>query len=181
MLLIRNRLWSELFYCCQHCILLWVFRFFKAKTVSPEAQWLTLIWRVAVYCLAKGSVTLTRENFEDFKILFCRDVVAFLRSREGFVIYLSIYLSIYSSNYLSIYLSINLRGGVSGADLMAAEGAFGTDFYDRSILRPNHRAYYRSGRPVIKIGPKGALGSHKIRSIHSAPSLGQGISIYLSR
>jgi len=41
---------------------------------------------------------------------------------------------------------------------MAAQGAFETDFYDRSILRPKHRAYYRSGRPVIKIGPKGALG-----------------------
>jgi len=49
------------------------------------------------------------------------------------------------------------------------------DFYDRSILRPKHRAYYRSGRPVIKIGPKGALGSHEIRPIHSAPSLGQSI------
>jgi len=48
--------------------------------------------------------------------------------------------------------------GVNGADLMAGQGAFGTDFYDRSILRPKHRAYYRSGRPVIKISPKGALG-----------------------
>jgi len=35
--------------------------------------------------------------------------------------------------------------------------------------------YYRSGRPVIKIGPKGALGSHEIHPIHSAPSLGQSI------
>jgi len=60
-------------------------------------------------------------------------------------------------------------------DLMAAQGAFETDFYDRSILRPNQRAYYRSGRPVIKIGPKAALGSHEIRPIHSAPSLGQSI------
>jgi len=42
-------------------------------------------------------------------------------------------------------------------------------------LRPKHRAYYRCGRPVIKIGPKGALGSHEIRPIHSAPSLGQSI------
>jgi len=58
---------------------------------------------------------------------------------------------------------------------MSAQGAFGTDFYDRSILRPKHRAYYRSGRPVIEIGPKGALGSHEIRPIHSAPSLGQSI------
>jgi len=56
---------------------------------------------------------------------------------------------------------------VNWADLMAAQGAFGTDFYDMSILRPNHRAYYRSGRLVIKIGPNGALGSHEIRPIHS--------------
>jgi len=46
---------------------------------------------------------------------------------------------------------------VNWADLMAAQGAFGTDFYDRSILRSKHRAYYRSGRLVINIGPKGAL------------------------
>jgi len=47
---------------------------------------------------------------------------------------------------------------VNWADLIAAQGAFGTDFYDRSILRLNRRAYYRSGRPI-----------------HSAPSLGQSI------
>jgi len=35
--------------------------------------------------------------------------------------------------------------GVNWADLMAAKGALGTDFYDRSILCPKHRAYYRSG------------------------------------
>jgi len=63
-----------------------------------------------------------------------------------------------------------------GADLMAAQGAFGTEFYDRYILRPKHRAYYCSGRPVIKIGSKGALGSHENRPIHSAPSLGQSIA-----
>jgi len=32
-------------------------------------------------------------------------------------------------------------------------------------------------RPVIKIGPKGALGSHEIHPIHSVPSLGQSIVI----
>jgi len=64
---------------------------------------------------------------------------------------------------------------VDWVDLMAAQGAFGTDFYDRSILRLKHRAYYRSGRLVTKIGPKCALGSHEIRPIHSTPSLGQGI------
>jgi len=63
---------------------------------------------------------------------------------------------------------------------MAAQGAFGTDFYDSSILRPKHSAYYRSGRPVIKIGPKGALGSHEIRPIHSAPRHGQSIVLLLT-
>jgi len=68
--------------------------------------------------------------------------------------------------------------GVNWADLMAAQDAFGADFYDRSIiLHPKHRPYYRSGRPIIKIGPKGALGSHEIRPIHSAPSLGQSIVV----
>jgi len=66
---------------------------------------------------------------------------------------------------------------VNWADLMAAQGAFATDFYDRSILRLKHCAYNRSGRPVIKIGPKGALGSHEIHPIHSAPSLGQSIRL----
>jgi len=67
---------------------------------------------------------------------------------------------------------------VNSADLMAAQGAYGIDFYDRSILRPKHRAFYRSGRPVIKIGPKGALGSQEIRPIHSSPSLGQSIDFF---
>jgi len=52
-------------------------------------------------------------------------------------------------------------------DLMAAQGAFGTDFYNRSILRLKHRAYYRSGRLVIKIGPKCALAA--VRSAQSTP------------
>jgi len=69
------------------------------------------------------------------------------------------------------YTLSEARSGVDWADLMAAQGAFGTDFYDRSILCLKHR----SGRPVIKIGPKCALGSHEIRPIHSTPSLGQGI------
>jgi len=62
--------------------------------------------------------------------------------------------------------------------LQAAQVAFETDFYERSIiiLRPKNRASYRSGRPVIKIGPKGALGSHEICPIHSAQSLGQSIA-----
>jgi len=78
---------------------------------------------------------------------------------------------------LSVYTLSEAWSGVNWADLMAAQGAFGTDFYDKSILRPKHRAYHRSGRPVIKIGPKGALGSHEIRPIHSARSLGQSICL----
>jgi len=65
---------------------------------------------------------------------------------------------------------------VNWADLMAAQGAFGQNFMT-GLLRPKHRAYYR-GRPVIKIGPIGALGSHEIHPIHSAPSLGQTISVF---
>jgi len=74
-----------------------------------------------------------------------------------------------------LYTLSEAWSGVNWVDLVAAQGAFGTDFYDRSTLRPKHRAYYRSGRPAIKIGRKGALGSHEIRPIHSAPSLGQSI------
>jgi len=77
--------------------------------------------------------------------------------------------------HLRVYTLSEAWNGVNWADLMAAQGAFGTDFYDRSLLRPKHRAYYRSGRPVVKICPKGALGSHEIRPIHSAPSLGPSI------
>jgi len=78
-----------------------------------------------------------------------------------------------------VYTLSEAWSGVSWADLMAAQGAFGTNFYDRSILRPKHPVYYRSGRPVIKIGPKGALGSREIPPIHSAPSLGQSIPVVL--
>jgi len=57
-----------------------------------------------------------------------------------------------------------------------SEAWSGMNFNDRSIiLRPKHRAFYRSGRPVIKICPKCVLGSHEIRPIHSTPSLGESI------
>jgi len=58
---------------------------------------------------------------------------------------------------------------------MAAQGTFGTDFYDRSIRTIVGTMLWTEYRPVIKIDPKGALGSHEIRPIHSAPSLGQSI------
>jgi len=58
---------------------------------------------------------------------------------------------------------------------MAAQGAFGTDFYDRSTRTIVGTMLWTEYRPVIKIGPKGAMGSHEIRPIHSAPSLGQSI------
>jgi len=70
--------------------------------------------------------------------------------------------------------------GVNWAYLIAAQGAFGTDFYDKStrtiVGTMLWTEYYR---PVTKIGPKGALRSHEVRPIHSAPSLGQSISVYL--
>jgi len=67
------------------------------------------------------------------------------------------------------------RLGVNWADLMAAQGAFGTDFYDRSTRKIIGTMLWTEFRPFIKLGPKGALDSHEIRPIHSAPSLGQSI------
>jgi len=60
---------------------------------------------------------------------------------------------------------------------MAAQGAFETDFYDRSTRTIVGTMLWTEYRPVIKIGPKGALGNHEIRPIHSAPSLGQSIQV----
>jgi len=56
---------------------------------------------------------------------------------------------------------------VNWADLMAAQGAFGTDFYDRSILRPKHRAYYRSGKPVPK-APRAAMRSAQFNPLQAS-------------
>jgi len=50
-----------------------------------------------------------------------------------------------------------------------------TDFYDRSTRTIVGTMLWTEYRPVIKIGPKDTLGSHEIRPIHSAPSLGQSI------
>jgi len=65
--------------------------------------------------------------------------------------------------------------GVNWADLMADQGAIGTDFDDKSTRTIVGTMLWTEYRPVIKIGPKGALGSREIRPIHSAPSLGQSI------
>jgi len=72
-------------------------------------------------------------------------------------------------------LLYSVQSEVNWADLMAARGAFGTDFYDRSTRTIVGTMLWTEYRPVLKIGPKGALGSHEIRPIHSAPSLGQSI------
>jgi len=67
--------------------------------------------------------------------------------------------------------------GVNWADVMAAQGAFGTDFYDRSTRMIVGTMLWTEYSSVIKIGPKCALGSHEIRPIHSTPSLGQSIVV----
>jgi len=56
---------------------------------------------------------------------------------------------------------------------MTAQGAFGTAFYDRPTRTIVGMMLWTEYRPVIKISPKGALGSHEIHPIHSAPNLGQ--------
>jgi len=79
------------------------------------------------------------------------------------------------SIYVGRYTLSEAWSGVNGADLMAAQGASGTDFYGRSTRTIVGTMLWTEYRPVIKIGPKGALGSHEIHPIHSAPSLGQSI------
>jgi len=56
-----------------------------------------------------------------------------------------------------------------------SEAWSGVNFYDRSTKTIVGTMLWTEYRPVIKIGPKGALGSQEIRPIHSAPSLGQSI------
>jgi len=75
----------------------------------------------------------------------------------------------------ALYTLSEAWSGVNWADLMAAQGACGTDFYDRSTRTIVGTMLWTEYRPVIKICPKGARGSHEIRPIHSAPSLGQSI------
>jgi len=47
----------------------------------------------------------------------------------------------------------------------------------RGLERSELCGYHGCPGRKIKIGAKGALGSHEIRPIHSAPSLGQSITI----
>jgi len=84
------------------------------------------------------------------------------------------YLSIFV-NFRKNYTLSEAWSNVNWADLMAAQGAFGTDFYDRSNRTIAGTMLWTEYRPVIKIGSKGALDSHEINPIHSAPSLGQSI------
>jgi len=89
------------------------------------------------------------------------------------------------SSNVEVYVEYRIRigrytlseawSGVNWADLIAVQGAFGSDFYDRSTSTIVGTMLWTEYRPVIKIGPKGALGSHEIRPIHSAPSLGQSL------
>jgi len=78
-------------------------------------------------------------------------------------------------NHYQYYTLSEAWSGVNWADLIAAQGAIGTDFYDSSTRTIVCTMLWTEYRPVIKIGRKGALGSHEIRLIHSAPILGQSI------
>jgi len=78
--------------------------------------------------------------------------------------------NIVSAHYFRLlcYTLSEAWSGVNWADLMAAQGAFGTDFYDRSTRTIVGTCHKNRSR-------KGALGSHEIRPIHYALSLGQSI------
>jgi len=82
-------------------------------------------------------------------------------------------VSVVSSLLKTLYTLSEAWSGVNWADLMAA---FGTDLYVRSTRTIVGTMLWTEYRPVIIISPKGALGSHEIRPIHSAPSLGQSIA-----
>jgi len=56
----------------------------------------------------------------------------------------------YNILYIIIYILSEAWSVVNWAEPMAAQGAFGTDFYDRSILRPKHRAY-TPGQPCLTV------------------------------
>jgi len=58
--------------------------------------------------------------------------------------------------------------GVNWADLMAAQGAFGTDFYDRSTRTIVGTMLWKEYRPVIKIGPKGAMRSAQFTPLQAS-------------
>jgi len=63
------------------------------------------------------------------------------------------------STEMRIYTLSEAWSGVNWADLMAAQGAFGTEFYDRFTRTIEGTMLWTEYRPVIEIGPKGALGS----------------------
>jgi len=79
--------------------------------------------------------------------------------------------------YEDIYTLSEAWSGGNWADLLAAQDPFGTDFYDSFTRTTVGTMRWTEYRPVIKIGLKCALGSHEIRPIHSAPSLGQSIGL----
>jgi len=59
-----------------------------------------------------------------------------------------------SLSFVGMYTLPEAWSGVNWADLMAGQGAFGTDFYDRSTRTIVGRMLWTEYRPVIKIGPK---------------------------
>jgi len=82
-----------------------------------------------------------------------------------------------SSYELVLYTLSEAWSGVNWADFMAAQGAFGTDFHDRStrtIVGTMLWTEYTC-RPVKQIGPKCDQGGHEIHPLHSAPSLEKSI------
>jgi len=57
-------------------------------------------------------------------------------------------------DHVCIYTLSEAWSGVNWADLMAAQGAFGTDIYDRYTRTILGTMLWTEYRPVIKIGPK---------------------------
>jgi len=76
------------------------------------------------------------------------------------------------------YLVLYSVRGLERSELGGSHGCPGR-LWDRflwQVYQNDSRMLWTEYWPVIKIGPKGALGSHEIRPIYSAPSLGQSIA-----
>jgi len=69
--------------------------------------------------------------------------------------------------FISAYTLFEAWSGVNWADVMAAQGAFGTDFYDRSIKMVVGTMLWTEYRPVPK-APWAAMRSAQFTPLHAS-------------
>jgi len=129
------------------------------------------------FFIPNSEITITFHTYNFFNhqpgLINCNSKETFNFFTRAFLILFYTFLTL---KWIKGRCRYTLSEAWSGVNLMmAAQGAFVTDFSDRSTRTTVGTMLWTEYRPVIKIGPKCALGSHEIRPIHSAPSLGQSI------